>query len=60
MQEKEEDEDDKVQTKLQLLIDHFLFEELFNVMCRNDSKILALYDEMTKLIGLVQAKWKFS
>ena len=53
MQEKEEEEDDEVQTKLQLLIDHFLFEKLFNVMSRNGCKILAsVYDKMTKLYGL--------
>ena len=54
MQEKEQDEDDEVQTKLQLLIDHFSFEKLFNVMSRNGCKILAsVYDKMTKLYGLL-------
>lgn len=41
------------ETQPQLLIDHFSFEELFNVMSRNANKILALYDEMTTFYGLL-------
>ena len=47
------DDDNEEETQPQLLIDHFSFEELFNVMSRNTNKILALYDEMTTFYGLL-------
>ena len=47
--EQDPDED----TQQQLLVEHFSFEELFNVMSRNKSKILALYDEMTTFYSLL-------
>ena len=51
MAENRENDDDE--SERQLLIDHFSFEELFNVMIRNGNKILALYDEMTTFYGLL-------
>ena len=47
------DDNNEEETQPQLLIDHFSFEELFNVMSRNTNKILALYDEMTTFYGLL-------
>ena len=47
------DDNKEEETQPQLLIDHFSFEELFNVMSRNTNKILALYDEMTTFYGLL-------
>ena len=44
---------DDEETQKQLLVDHFSFEELFNVMSRNGNKVLALYDEMTTFYGLL-------
>ena len=51
----DDDDDDcnEEETQQQLLIDHFSFEELFNVMSRNGNKVLALYDEMTTFYGLL-------
>ena len=53
--ERDDDDDDcnEEETQQQLLIDHFSFEELFNVMSKNGNKILALYDEMTTFYGLL-------
>ena len=52
--EREDDGDDKEEgIERQLLIDHFSFEELFNVMSRNGNKILALCDQMTTFYGLL-------
>ena len=52
--EKDNDDDcHEEETQQQLLIDHFSFEELFNVMSRNGNKVLALYDEMTTFYGLL-------
>lgn len=41
--------DDKPSTPPQLCIEHFSFEELHNVMRRNGSQVLGLFDEMSTL-----------
>ena len=51
--EHDDDDNEEGESEQQLLIDHFSFEELFNVMARNGNKILALYDEMTMFYGLL-------
>ena len=35
----------------QLIVDHFSFEELHSMMCRNHSQILGLFDEMSTFYG---------
>ena len=52
--EKSEEGDDNEENRQQhLLIDHFSFEELFNIMSRNENKILTLYDEITTFYNLL-------
>ena len=43
--------EDKPTTPPQLCIEHFSFEELHNVMRRNGSQMLGLFDEMSTLYG---------
>ena len=43
--------DDKPSTPSELCIEHFSFEELHNVMRRNGSQVLGLFDEMSTLYG---------
>ena len=45
--------EDKPSTPPQLCIDHFSFEELHNVMRRNNGQVLGLFDEMSTLYSLL-------
>ena len=43
---KANDNEDKLPQPPQLIVDHFSFEELHAIMCRNRGQILELFDEM--------------
>ncbi len=48
---KANDDEDKLPQPPQLIIDHFSFEELHTIMCRNRGQILGLFDEMSSFYG---------
>jgi len=48
---KEDSTGTKPATPPQLIVDHFSFEELHSIMCRNQSKVLGCFDEMSSFYG---------
>ena len=46
-----DDNDEKPVHAPQLIVDHFSFEELHSIMCRNRGQILGLFDEMSSFYG---------
>ena len=45
------DEENKPTQPPQLVVDHFSFEELHSIMCRNRGQVLGLFDEMSSFYG---------
>lgn len=46
-----DDSEEKVTHAPQLIVDHFSFEELHTIMCRNRGQILGFFDEMSSFYG---------
>ena len=47
----ESDEEVKSSQPPQLIVDHFSFEELHSIMCRNNSQVLGCFDELSTFYG---------
>ena len=48
---KKDDDDSKPVQPPQLVVDHFSFEQLHSIMCRNRGQVLGLFDEMSSFYG---------